>query len=285
MLFLGRSLCSRVDSKAKLAMKFVTNEVRSFWISGKEKMTSPVDVENYYNTHLPAAQALLAGSVLTTRVDPDLAIVNIATGMHVVTEHANDIVVHFPKVNLAALQVLPEIALAFKYASLRAEQEVPAESLMAAKLAEARDFRARLLAAAKSLAENDLIPAAEVAAIVAGRGVRDRAEDCVALSALFRNHAAAIAGKHPITTDVIDQAAAVGSWLLANLRPAHAPNAPAAGPSAAVEIRNRFATLLVHGHDKLQAIAHYFHPSDWEERVPALGSRRATRKPEAPANP
>ena len=248
-------------------------------------MASPIDIEAYYNTHLPAAQALPGGSVLTTRIDADLAISSIETGMHVVIEHVNDIPAHFLKVDMTVLQALPQIALAFKYASLRAEQEVPAESHKAAKLAEARDLRRKLLTAAKALVESGLVPAAEVAAIVAGSGVRDRAEDCVALSALFRNHAAAIAGKHPITTDVIDQAAAVGSWLLANLRPTHAPNAPAAGPTAAVDIRNRFATLLIHGHNTLQAIAHYFHPFDWEERVPALGSRRVTRKPEPPANP
>jgi hypothetical protein len=246
-------------------------------------MTSPVDIEAHYKTHLPAAQALPAASILTARVDPDLAIVNIETGMRLVTEHAADIPVHFPKVNLTTLQALPEIAFALKYAALRAEQEVPAESQMAAKLSEARDLRAKLLAAAKSLAENGLVPDAEVAAIVAGKGVRDRAEDCVALAALFRNHIVAIAGKHPITTEMIDQSAAVGSWLVANLRPANAPNPPATGPSAAVEIRNRFATLLIDGHNKLEAIAHYFHPFDWEERVPALGSRRVARKKDEPA--
>ena len=123
-------------------------------------------------------------------------------------------------------------------ATLRAEQDVPAESLMAAKLSEARDLRAKLMSAAKSLAENGLIPHAEVAVIATGSGTRDRAEDCVALSALLRNHAVAIAGKHPIATEQIDQAAAVGSWLLANLRPTDAPHTPSTGPSPAVEIRN-----------------------------------------------
>ncbi len=248
-------------------------------------MTNPVDIEVYYNTHLPTAQALSASSILPTRVDIDLAIVNLETGMRVVTEHANEIVLHFPKVNVVALKALTELALATKYAALRAEQQVPAESQMATKLSEARGLRAKLLSAAKALAENGLIPHGEVAVIAAGSGTRDRAEDCVALSALFRNHAASITGKHPITTEMIDEAAAVGSWLLANLRPADAPNPPAAGPKAAVEIRNRFVTLLVDGHNKLQAIAHYFYPTDWEERVPALGSRRVTKKKTEPTPP
>ena len=245
-------------------------------------MGNPVDIEALYNKHLPAAQALAPVNVLTTRVDPELAIVNIETAMHVVTEHANDIPVHFPKVNLATLQALPEIALAHKYSALRVAQDVPAESQMAEQLTLARDLRSKLLSSAKSLAENGLVPEAEVAVIAAGSGTRDRAEDCVALAALYRNHAAAIAGKHPITTAMVDQAANVGSWLLANLRPADAPKAPAQGPSATVDIRNRFVTLLVNGHHQLQAIAHYFHPTDWEDRAPVLGSRRVSRKkPEA----
>lgn len=245
-------------------------------------MPNSPDIEAFYNKHLATAQALPAASVLTARVDPDLAIVNIETAMSIVTQQANDIAQHFPKVDLVALKALPEIALATKYAALRAEQDVPAESQMAAKLSEARDLRAKLLSVAKGLVENGLVPAAEVAAIAAGSGVRDRAEDCVALAALYRNHAASIAGKHPITTETIDQAAAVGSWLVANLRPSDAPNPPHIGPKAAVEIRNRFATLLVNGHHQLQAITHYFHPFDWEERAPALGSRRASRKKQEP---
>lgn len=253
-------------------------------------MTTPVDIEAYYNAHLPAAQALPTDSILNTRVDPDLAIVNIETAMLMVTERFNDMLQHFPKVNVNALKALPEIALATKYAALRAEQEVPAESQVMAKLSEARDLRAKLMASAKALAEIGLIPQSEVTAILAGKGVRDRAEDCVALAALFRNHAAAIAGKHAVTTDMIDQSAAVGSWLLANLRPTNAPHPPAMGPSAAVEMRNRFVTLLVQAHHQIQAIAHYFYPLDWEERVPALGSRRVAKKktessPEPPPTP
>ncbi|MBK9266388.1 MAG: hypothetical protein IPM54_42205 [Polyangiaceae bacterium] len=46
-------------------------------------MSNPVDIEACYNAHLPAAQALPTTSVLTVRLDPDLAIVNIDTAMHV----------------------------------------------------------------------------------------------------------------------------------------------------------------------------------------------------------
>jgi hypothetical protein len=85
-------------------------------------MTNPVDIEVYYKTHLTKAQALPKTSVLTQRVDPDLAIVNIETGMHVVREHALEIPVHFP------LELHPKSSCAFTFGAsrspLRGEDEV-----------------------------------------------------------------------------------------------------------------------------------------------------------------
>lgn len=241
-------------------------------------MSNPVDMEGYYNKYLPAAQAIADADVHPFRLDSDLAIVNIETCMRVVAEHRAEIVVHFPRIDLAGLEALPEIALATKYAAQRVEQDVPAESDIMAKLSIARDLRAKLLSAAKSLAENELVPSAEVTVIAAGSGTRDRAEDCVALASLFRHHAQAIAGKHPISVATIDQAAEVGTWLMANLRPVNAPSDTHKSPSKTVEIRDRFVTMLVGRHHKLQVIAHYFHPTDWEDRAPALGSRKASKK-------
>ena len=39
------------------------------------------------------------------------------------------------------------------------------------------------------------------------------------------------------------------------------------------------------GRDLHMDIAHYYHPTDWEERVPALGSRKARKKPEPTPTP
>ncbi|MRG90887.1 hypothetical protein [Polyangium spumosum] len=242
-------------------------------------MTEP-DLQKAYEKHLLAAKALPASEVLPYRVDPDLALVNVSTCMKVVHDNEAAIPTHLPKVNLAALLALPELALATKYAALVVEQEIPNESQIRAKLSLARDLREKLLTVARGLAENGLVPQAEVDVIAAGRGLRDRAEDCVALAAFFRKHAQAIDGKHPLTVAQIDEAATVGSWLVATLRPADAPNKPSSGPSNAVDLRNRFATLLVRGHARLQMVAHYFHEEDWEERAPALNSRRVKRQNE-----
>jgi hypothetical protein len=144
-------------------------------------------------------------------------------------------------------------------------------------MAEARDRRRLLLTVAKGLAAAGLVPEGEVDAIVAGRGNRDVAEDCVSLAELFRRHGSKIAGNHPITGAQIDACAANGSWLLANMRPTNAPSEKAGPPPEAVEKRNRLATLLVRRYEDLRKVTHYFHGDDYEALAPPLMSRRVTR--------
>jgi len=246
-------------------------------------MADPIDPEKAYKKHLPAAQALTADAILPFRLDLDLALTNVATGVNVIAAHELEIPAHLPKLDLAALLALPELAVATKFAALRAEQETPGESVLQAKLSTAARLRAKLLSSAKALAEQGLIPEAEVSAIVTGRGARDRAEDCISLADLFRKHAQAIAGKHPVTAAQIDEAAEIGAFLVTHLRPTNAPKGAPAAPSPAVDIRNRLATLLVREHARLQAVAHYFHADDWEELAPPLGARSVKRqKPTEP---
>ncbi|MDI1478673.1 hypothetical protein [Polyangium sp. y55x31] len=246
-------------------------------------MTPPIDPEQAYQKYLPAAQALQADQILPFRLDLDLALANVTTGMRVASAHEHDIPIHLPQIDLAALFALPELAVATKFAALRAEQETPGESLLQAKLSTAARLRAQLLSSAKALASNGTIPQAEVDAIIAGRGARDRAEDCMSLADLFRRHAQAITGKHPVTPAQIDEAAEIGAFLVTHLKPSDAPKAAPAAPTLAVDIRNRLATLLVREHARLQAVAHYFHPDDWEELAPPLGARTVKRPKPAEA--
>ncbi len=57
------------------------------------------------------------------------------------------------------------------------------------------------------------------------------------------------------------------------MRPGNAPLAKAGPPPAAVDARNRLATLLVQRHADLRKVAHYFHGEAYEELAPALQSR------------
>lgn len=246
-------------------------------------MPDPIDPKIAYEKYLAAAQSLPADAVLPFRLDLDLALINVTTCMKFIVAHAEDIPIHLPKVDLPALLALPELAVATKFAALRAEQEAPGESVVKEKVSMAADLRGKLLSAARALAEQGLVPEPEVSVIAAGRGARDCAEDCIALSDLFRRHAQALLGKHPVTVAQINEAAEIGAFLITHLRPANAPKGAPVPPAPAVDIRNRLATLLVQQHALLQAIAHYFRPDDWEELAPPLGARSVKRQKPAEA--
>jgi len=244
------------------------------------------DLAKAFDNHIGAARALPPDEILPFRLDVELALVNVTTGMQVVVTHAADIPVHFPKENLGHLTSIDELAAAVKYAAIRVDREAPEQSVIMAKLNRASEIRGQLLPVAKGLAANGLIPRGEVDVIVAGRGPLDRAEDCVSLAGLVLKHEQAIAGKHPVTAEQIAEASTVGSFLVTHLRPANAPAPLTTGPSTIVDDRNRLATLLVLRHARLQVVAHYFYENDWDERVPPLNSRIVKRKaknePEAP---
>jgi len=105
------------------------------------------------------------------------------------------------------------------------------------------------------------------------------AADCVALASLFRKHAEAIKGKHGVTPEQIDQAAELGTWLLAALKPAGARSDTAETPEKppAIDRRDRFAALLVKRYDQAEVVAHYFYGPDYAEKVPPLQSRKAKK--------
>lgn len=240
-------------------------------------MADNTDAEKSFQKFVPLAQAFPVEKIPPYRLDPDLAIRNVEVGMKVLAEHAAQIPAHLPKVDLDALLGLKELALALKFAALQVENE-PSETERAEKISEGWDLRGLLMPVAKGLVAAKLIPAQEVEAIVEGRGTRDMAEDCVALSQLFRRHEQDIAGKHAVTPAQIERAAIVGTWLLGNLRVKGAPSDKSEAPSAAVDIRNRVAALLAQRYQQLQAVAHYFYGSTWEEKAPPLQSRSIKRE-------
>ncbi|UQA57643.1 hypothetical protein [Polyangium aurulentum] len=245
-------------------------------------MTISIDAQKAYDKFLPEAQALAPQALIPYRLDPDLAVINVQTALPAILAKKADIVAHLPKVDLGALLALPELAIAVKFAALRAEQAAPSEKSISRNLAEARKIRRALLSVARGLAATGLVPDHEVDAIAAGKGNRDIAEDCVALADLYRKHEAAIAGKHAVGDADVEKAASVGSWLLATMRPGNAPPEKAGPPPASVDARNRLATLLVQRHSELRKVVHYFHGEAYEDLAPSLQSRRLERDKQDP---
>ena len=241
-----------------------------------------IDAQKAYDKFLPEAQALAPEALNPYRLDPDLAVVNVKAALPMIVAKKAEITAHLPKVDVAALLALPELAIAVKFAALRAEQAAPSEKIISHHLAEARKLRRVLLSVARGLAATGLVPQHEVDAIAAGKGNRDVAEDCVALADLYRKHAAAITGKHAVGEADVEQAASIGSWLLATMRPGNAPPEKAGPPPVSVDARNRLATLLVQRYSELRKVAYYFHGEAYEDLAPSLQSRSIRRDKQEP---
>lgn len=240
-------------------------------------MSAPLDAESAYQKHLPAALALAPDAVRPYHLDVDLAIVNIQTALPAIVALKSLIPSHLPKIDLVAVLAITDLAMAVKFAELRAEQAVPTQKGINEALKKARAARRLLLAATKALVESGLVPKEQLAPILDGSGSRDVAEDCVALANLLRNHEAKIAGKHALTKEQIDEAAALGSWLLMNMRTEGAPAEKAGAKPAEIDIRDRLATLLWRTHAELRKIAYYFHGDHFDEVAPPLQSRSLKR--------
>ena len=235
------------------------------------------DAAAAYVQYLAEARKLPADRILPYRLDPDLALANVRRGMRFVAMHRAEIPTHLPKVDVAALDGIGRLALAAKYSALEADRTVPSERVISQKIAEARQVRGTLLSVVGGLAATGYVPQARYDDIVRGRGPRDVAEDCVALAQVFREGGKALDGKHSADPGDIAKAAALGSWLLEHLRAAHAPTEKPPPPPPAVDLRNRFATLLARRYAMVQAVAHYFHGDGFEEVAPPLMSRHAPR--------
>jgi hypothetical protein len=235
-----------------------------------------------YERFLPAAMALPAERVQPFRVDPDLAIINVNKAVSVLDRVRARMAEHLPKISVEELEGLPSLALAVKAAALAAEHAV-VEITPGQMISEGWKLRATLLPVVAALAATGVIPQAVHDNIVRGRGVRDMAEDCVALSHVFRDYAAEVAGKHAADPAMIARAESVGSWLLQNLRKKHAPPESATTPES--DIRDRMATLLGERYSNLRAVAYYFFRDDHDDHVPSLMSRRLTRKREPGIQP
>ena len=236
-------------------------------------MPMQLEAAQVYAKYLPLAQAIPAADIVPYRIDASLAHANVRTAMPVLLAKKDLLADHLPKIDAALLLALPDIALATEYAALKAENALPADKLLGPKLAEGWQLRSLLLSAARMLASAGLVKQEEVDTIAEGRGQRDMAQDCLALADLFHKYEPTIAGKHPIDAAQINEAAAVGSWLVANLRTTNAVSERPGSPSPEIDVRDRFGTLLVQQFQVLEQVVHYFYGKNWETLMPSLQSR------------
>ncbi len=233
---------------------------------------------------LPKALSLEPTSVVPMRGDPNLALHNVQVGLKALEPHWPELSVALPKLDQNAVRGLEEVALATVFATSRVDRKAGAGKKVSALLAKARALRAVLLASADAMEKADLIPTAAVKKIRKGRGTLDAADDLVQLAALFRKHAAKLKNKSPVSSEMIKEAAAIGSDLLASLKPKHAKRKAASTPEIeeAVDARDRTWTLLVQGHRDMRRAGMWLWADQVDMHVPPLQSRiAAPRKKDA----
>jgi hypothetical protein len=241
-----------------------------------KKQDSPdvVGSQKAYDDFLPEAQKIPDASVRPFRADASLAHQNVQRGLTALVPLLDNIKDELPKVNIADLQKLPDLALAVIYAAAQVDRG--SDGTTAALLEKARGLRDMLLKSAEALAAAGLVPERPVTKIRAGNGLIDTAQDNVDLAALFMKHEKGIKGKTAVTAAHVKEAAAVGTELLKRLKP---KGTKAKDPALdAVRTRDRLWTLLVTRHRELRRVGMWFWMEEVDNQVPALQARRVVAK-------
>lgn len=177
----------------------------------------------------------------------------------------------------AAIESLRQTALGAWYAHLIA---MPAKSAGSAKelLDRATPLRAKLLKAADALADAELVDATAVARIREGSGNIDKANDLVALAALFSQSWDDIHDKTAIVQAQIDEAALLGPNLLLALAEEPLPKSDNAN-----DTRQRAFSHLVGTYNEIRRAVTFVRWSegDADTFAPSLYTKSRKRKPGA----
>lgn len=230
-------------------------------------------IESAFLRYVPLAQAIPEEQVEALGADPALCYQNVVLGVEAVLKYEQEIEKLPTRLSLQELKELPELALALQFAAMQVNRRSTGEVATLQK--QASGLRRLLLDAAKMLVSSGDLQARDVEAIQIGRGIRDMAEDCIALSALFRKHETQ-RQKTAVTAAHVLAAGQTGTQLLMLVRPrgSHQPTRGAAAAAPGVAIRDRLWTLLDQQHRELRRIAMWLFMEDVDAHVPALRSRK-----------
>lgn len=213
----------------------------------------------------PLAEAVDVEDLPAFNGQPLLMRANVLAALAAVEPHLPAAVAALREVRLTEVLELPALVMALDFATRR----VPVAKLSAkeieAMLSEGAPWRELMLdyLEVASHPALGLLPRERVAAVRAGKGKLDMAQDFVALPGLFSEFGAALVGKHPFPVTAIERLSELGGALVRTIRPGQAAAVRAARPEEAI-LRDRFAWLVVERYDHLGVLA-----------TVALGKRRA----------
>jgi len=239
------------------------------------------DMEAAYREVLPLAEALAEDLVISFPGEAELAHYNIKTGTKAVLGRQTELAGKFTAEEMREIAEAIKVAVATMFAVRQVDTLVSGSTgEIAEKMARIHVVRLILLLGAKACALAGHIPMKEVEVIERGKGPRDHVGDAVSLAAFYRKYAAELENRTPATPELVQEAATLGTELLAKLRPTHAPKKTRPEElKAAVSTRDRFWTLLVQHHELVWKAGAQLFGREVDEHVPALLSRKRSPKP------
>lgn len=238
--------------------------------------TSPAEAHGIeglqqYEALLPLTESVDPKDVKVFRAETNVVLHNVREGTKALLDQETRIADELPKYNLANLRRAPDLALALQYATFRTMDARGAGTEIPAMITENGELRAVMLSSAESLALTGLFDKRKVAAIRAGRGALDSANDSIRLAAMFQESADAIRGKTPVTATMAKRAALLGTTLAAALKPTGTKRGQNKTVLSASDIRDRFASILIADWEVARRAAVYLFGLEQTE-VPALNS-------------
>ncbi|QRN93353.1 hypothetical protein JRI60_29645 [Archangium violaceum] len=227
-----------------------------------------------YDAFLADARAIEPGFIEECCADIVLAYRSVVHGVENVLGSGSVVVGRLPNVNVVELSMLPRLAQALAFAALQVERELELASF--GKLYDrVQHLRRKLRKAADALAESRLLPDADVDEVWL-RGKHDVLDDCLSLVALLRRNEARIAGRSPVVaSDLVEAEQLVGQLRVMLGQQGVESSGGATSLVNAVEIRDRFWTLLNQRYDVLWRCGAWLYGRAVDERVPPLPVRPA----------
>lgn len=202
-----------------------------------------------FNHFAPLVANLPENELDVWNADADIVRVNARRAVDAFATHWAHIEQALPLLSVPKLKEIPSLALALAFAADRVFTPASPQEIRAHQL-RLRPARRLALAQLDIFVEMGLVAADRVRAIRADRGPVDEANDAVAITALFRENAAAWQNKHPFHEAFLQQLTDDGQWLLGQLVPKGA-HPEKTGPSDEVLVRNRLWTELNRRYDDL----------------------------------
>jgi hypothetical protein len=238
---------------------------------------SPETAAGAYERVAAELDALPAERVGTINIDVSTAVATVVGASAKLAELRPDVVARLPNHPIEAIDKLTDYALAALYAHLQTfGRQLASPDRVHELLAEAAPLRQRLLAVADMLASLGMLEHDPVAAIRAGSGHLDTANDLIALSALFTNEWERLHNRVPLDPAELDRAARLGTELLVALGVRKVRSGDAPDVKGWADRKARAMRLMFDAYDSARQAVHYLRwkEDDAESYTPSLFSRR-----------